>query len=135
MAQQINLTQIDTVPPSGYSINLGSESTPIETIYTTNLVVTNITGITSSTITITGGTGIEVTGSYPDFTITNTASGETITITGGTNIAINGSYPNFGIEFTGTTGSGTPSGNDREIQFNDNGSFGSSTGFTFGLWF
>jgi hypothetical protein len=132
MAQQINLTQIDTIPPSGYSINLGSESIPFETIYTTNLVVTNVTGITSTTITITGGTGIEVTGSYPDFIITNTASGETITITGGTNIAINGSYPNFGIEFTGTTGSGTPSGNDREIQFNDNGSFGSSTGFTFG---
>ena len=131
MAQQINLTQIDTVPPSGYSINLGSESTPIETIYTTNLVVTNITGITSTTITITGGTGIEVTGSYPDFTITNTASGETITITGGTNIAINGSYPNFGIEFTGTTGSGIPAGNDREVQFNNGGSFGSSTGFTF----
>lgn len=39
---------------------------------------------------------------------TDVLTGTTITITGGTNIQINGTYPNFGIDFTGTTGSGGP---------------------------
>ena len=33
-------------------------------------------------------------------------SDQTVTITGGTNIQINGTYPNFGIDFTGSTGGG-----------------------------
>lgn len=36
--------------------------------------------------------------------------GEIVTITGGTNIQIVGSYPNFGINFTGTTTGGTATG-------------------------
>ena len=38
-------------------------------------------------------------------TIINTAPDQTVTISGGTNIQIVSNYPNFGINFTGTTGS------------------------------
>jgi hypothetical protein len=97
---------------------------------TTGITINNTSP--DQTVTISGGTGIQTGGTYPNFTITNSSPDQTVTITGGTNIEVTGTYPNFGINFTGTTGSGTPSGNDREIQFNNNGSFGSSTGFTFG---
>ena len=84
------------------------------------------------TVTISGGTGIQTGGTYPNFTIENILPDQTVTLTGGTNIEVTGTYPNFGVNFTGTTGSGTPAGNNGEIQFNNNGVFGSSTGFTFG---
>jgi hypothetical protein len=99
--------------------------------------VTIVNTAPDQTVTITGGTNIEITGSYPDFgvnytgtttiqgitgitgssgvsasttdygtTIINTAPDQTVTITGGTNIQIISSYPNFGINFTGTTSGG-----------------------------
>ena len=39
-------------------------------------------------------------------TITNILPDQTVTITGGTNIQIFGTYPNFGVNFTGSTGGG-----------------------------
>ena len=38
------------------------------------------------------------------FQVLNLYTGETVTISGGTNIQITGSYPSFGVNFTGTTG-------------------------------
>jgi hypothetical protein len=38
------------------------------------------------------------------FKVLNLYTGETVTISGGTNIQITGSYPSFGVNFTGTTG-------------------------------
>ena len=43
---------------------------------------------------LTGGTGISVSGNYPSFTITNTAPDQTVSFTG-TDISIGGAYPNF----------------------------------------
>ena len=45
---------------------------------------------------ITGGTGINVTGSYPNLTVVNTAPDQTVAFTGD-GIAINGTYPNFSL--------------------------------------
>jgi hypothetical protein len=45
---------------------------------------------------ISGSTYIDVTGSYPNFTITNTRPDEIVTFTGD-GIAINGTYPNFSL--------------------------------------
>jgi len=63
---------------------------------------------------VTSGTGISASTSNGVVTITNTLPDQTVTITGGTNIQIVSSYPNFGVNFTGTTGSnftgGTVSG-------------------------
>jgi hypothetical protein len=51
------------------------------------------------------GTGIATSGTYPNFTITNTAPDQIVALTAGTNISITGTYPNFTINATG--GSGT----------------------------
>jgi len=63
---------------------------------------------------VTSGTGISATTNNGLVTIINTLPDQTVTITGGTNMEITGSYPNFGVNFTGTTGSnftgGTVSG-------------------------
>jgi len=53
---------------------------------------------------VTGGTGISASSSNGLVTIVNTLPDQVVTITGGTNININGTYPNFGINFTGSTG-------------------------------
>jgi hypothetical protein len=53
---------------------------------------------------VTNGTGISASTSDGSVTITNTAPDQTVTITGGTNMQIVGTYPNFGINFTGSTG-------------------------------
>ena len=48
----------------------------------------------------TNGTGISVTGTSPDFTITNTAPDETVTLNNGTGISVTGNYPTFTITNT-----------------------------------
>jgi hypothetical protein len=77
---------------------------------------------------VTNGTGISASTNNGIVTITNTSPNQTVTITGGTNIQIVSSYPNFGVNFTGgtilkyfVTGS-TPSGiiNDGDRWFNTN---------------
>jgi hypothetical protein len=52
---------------------------------------------------LSGGTGISTGGTYPNFTIDNTAPDQIVTLSGGTNISIVGTYPNFSISFTGST--------------------------------
>ena len=60
-----------------------------------------IQGITG----ITGTSGVSATTTDYGTTIINTSPDQTVTITGGTNIGVTGTYPNFGVSFTGTTGS------------------------------
>lgn len=48
----------------------------------------------------TAGTGISITGSYPNQTITNTLPDQTVVLTGGTGISTSGTYPNFTITNT-----------------------------------
>ena len=48
----------------------------------------------------TNGTGISVTGTSPNFTITNTAPDETVTLNNGTGISVTGNYPTFTITNT-----------------------------------
>ena len=52
---------------------------------------------------VTNGTGISASTSNGTVTVTNTAPDQTVTISGGTNIQIAGSYPNFGVNYTGQT--------------------------------
>jgi hypothetical protein len=56
---------------------------------------------------VTNGTGISASTSNGTVTITNIAPDQTVTITGGTNMQIVGTYPNFGVNFTGSTTGGT----------------------------
>ena len=48
------------------------------------------------------GTGISATGTYPNFTITNTAPDQVVALTQGSNVTITGTYPNFTIAATDT---------------------------------
>jgi hypothetical protein len=55
---------------------------------------------------VTSGSGISAVTSNGVVTVTNLSPDQTVVITGGTNIQIEGSYPNFGVNFTGATGGG-----------------------------
>jgi len=57
-------------------------------------------GVTS----IIAGTGISVDTATGDVTVTNDAPDQIVTLTGGTDISISGTYPDFTIDFTGATG-------------------------------
>jgi hypothetical protein len=56
---------------------------------------------------VTSGTGISASTSNGVVTITNTAPDQTVTISSGTDISVTGTYPNFTVEYTGTGGGGT----------------------------
>lgn len=51
-------------------------------------------------VTLTGGTAISTSGTYPNFTIDNTAPDQTVTLTAGTGISTSGTYPSFTIDNT-----------------------------------
>ena len=66
----------------------------------------NGSGLTNVILSISGGTGISATTNNGVVTVINTSPDRTVTITGGTNIQIAGIYPNFGVNYTGETPSG-----------------------------
>ena len=76
-----------------------------------NVTVYPISGNTGTDVFVTGGT---YNSSASTITFTNNTGG-TFTVTG----------------ISGGTGSTSPAGSDTQVQFNDGGSFGASTGFTF----
>jgi len=59
------------------------------------LTITN--AAPDQTVSIGSGSGISVGGSYPNFTVTNTAPDQTVTIGSGTGISVTGGYPNFTV--------------------------------------
>jgi trimeric autotransporter adhesin len=67
---------------------------------------------------LTAGTGISTSGTYPSFTITNTAPDQTVVLTGAGTTSVTGTYPNFTItsndQYVGTvtsvSGTGTVNG-------------------------
>ena len=71
--------------------------------YTGTTIVQGITGIT-------GTSGVSASTTDYVTTIINTSPDQTVTLTGGTSIQITGTYPNFGVNFTGSTTGGTVSG-------------------------
>ena len=61
-------------------------------------VITN--SAPDQTVALTDGTAIDVTGTYPNFTINNTAPDQVVALTAGTGISTSGTYPNFTITNT-----------------------------------
>jgi hypothetical protein len=61
-------------------------------------VITN--SAPDQTVALTDGTAIDVTGTYPNFTINNTAPDQVVALTAGTGISTSGTYPNFTISNT-----------------------------------
>jgi hypothetical protein len=58
-------------------------------------VITN--AAPDQTVALTDGTAIDVTGTYPNFTINNTAPDQVVSLTGAGTTSISGTYPNFTI--------------------------------------
>ena len=58
--------------------------------------------ISDKTVVLTNGTGIGITGTYPSFTVTNSAPDQTVALTAGSGVGITGTYPNFTISATGS---------------------------------
>jgi hypothetical protein len=58
-------------------------------------VITN--AAPDQTVALTDGTAIDVTGTYPNFTINNTAPDQIVALTGAGTTTVSGTYPNFTI--------------------------------------
>jgi hypothetical protein len=71
-------------------------------------VITN--SAPDQTVSLTDGTAIDVTGTYPNFTINNTAPDQTVVLTAGTGISTSGTYPNFTITNTSPSAGGDVAG-------------------------
>jgi len=68
----------------------------------------NVVGLsTGTTINLSGGTGISVSGISPNFIIENTSPDQTVVLNNGSNISVIGTYPNFTIDVTGLTDNNT----------------------------
>lgn len=52
---------------------------------------------TGQNVVLTAGTGISITGTYPNLTITNTSTNQAVSITGTNGITVTGTHPNFTI--------------------------------------
>lgn len=72
-------------------------------------IVTNTVTNTApdQVVGISAGTGISVSGSYPNFTIDNTAPDQIVSLTPGAGINVSGTYPNFSVTNTAPSSGGT----------------------------
>jgi hypothetical protein len=102
-------TFIPIPPPGGVSINAGigislsGDGSPGNPFIITNTSPDLL-------VTLTAGSGVSVSGTYPNFTINNTSPDQIITIAGGGINAVTGTYPNFTITGTEIDGSITNEG-------------------------
>lgn len=71
------------------------------------------------TVSLSAGSGISTSGTYPSFTITNTQPDQTVSLTAGTGITVTGTYPSFTIANSGAGISLT------DLSANDTGGLGS----------
>jgi len=84
----------------GNTLNIGG-NTSLQGLTATTISASTYSNLPVSSVT--GGTGISASTSNGVVTVTNTSPDRTVTITGGTNIQIAGTYPNFGVNYTGQT--------------------------------
>jgi hypothetical protein len=93
--------------PNGNVLTISQNRNDIYSALTLTLTgLTASTTVVQGITGITGTSGVSATTTDFGTTIINTAPDQTVTITGGTGIQIVSGYPNFGINFTGSTGSG-----------------------------
>jgi trimeric autotransporter adhesin len=101
----------DLTAGTGISYSVG-------TTYNGSTAITISNSAPDQTVSLTGGTGISTSGTYPSFTITNTLPDQVVALTGAGTTSISGTYPNFTItsndQYVGTvtsvSGTGTVNG-------------------------
>ena len=123
-----------------YSANSISGGTSNVTVYSNANVTISSAGtpnvlVISSTGTVTSGTATSGTASVTgNITGGNILTSGLLTVTGNIytgNILTNGYYYANGVQFAGGGAGGTPGGANTYVQFNDNGIFNGTAGFTF----
>jgi hypothetical protein len=72
----------------------------------TETLVNDGTGPALATKGVTAGTGISLSSTATDLTVTNTAPDQVVALTAGTGIGVTGTYPNFTIDNTSPSSSG-----------------------------
>ncbi len=94
---------VSLLPATTNSTNLGSSTLKWKTIYLTNIAFPNGTTQTTAYTPYSAGTGISISGS----SIINSSPDKIVNLTSGSGIAVSGSYPNFTIAATGNNSSST----------------------------
>ena len=115
----VNLTASTGISVSGGPITTSGSITVTNTAPDQTVVLNSGTGISTSgtypnfTVTNTGvtsavaGTGISVSSGTGAVTVTNTAPDQTVAIASGTGISVSGTYPNFTVTNTSPSSGGT----------------------------
>ncbi|GIV29130.1 MAG: hypothetical protein KatS3mg028_0196 [Bacteroidia bacterium] len=93
-----SVSQVLNFPPASVP-NVSINATGIVTVAPNSGTAFTIGALTP---TLNSGNGINITGTYPAYTITNTAPDQTVTLAPGSNINVTGAYPNFSISSTPT---------------------------------
>ncbi len=97
-------TQLLSVPYALYAETAGNAGQTYSAgngIDITGTVITNTSP--DQVVNITSGPGVQVTGTYPDFTIENTQPDQAVNLTGAGSTSVTGTYPNYTITSTGGT--------------------------------
>jgi hypothetical protein len=105
MARQVQLRRGTTAQTSSFTGAVGEVTVDIDK--NTAVIHDGSTAgghpiVSDQTVALTDGTGITTSGTYPNFTITNSAPDQTVALTEGSNVTITGTYPNFTIASTDT---------------------------------
>ena len=100
MARQVQLRRGTTAETSTFTGAVGEVT--VDTDKDTVVVHDGVTAggipvVSDQTVVLTDGTGITTSGTYPNFTVTNSAPDQTVVLTQGSNVTITGTYPNFTI--------------------------------------
>jgi hypothetical protein len=104
-ANSTNELQTLTINGNDLTISDGNTVTLPQNIYVAGSDIAIVGNVINNaapdqTVNISEGTGIQVTGTYPDFTIANIAPNQTVNINGSGATTVTGTYPNFTISST-----------------------------------
>jgi len=92
------VTSIDVNGGTGISVSPAGPITTSGTFTVTNTAPDLVVSLATT------GTGLAVTGTYPNFTLENTLPDQTVVLTAGAGISITGTYPSFTISASGSSG-------------------------------
>ena len=107
MARQVQFRRGTTAQTSSFTGAVGEVT--VDTDKNTAVIHDGSTAgghpiVSDQTVVLTDGTGITTSGTYPNFTITNSAPDQTVSLTAGENIVVTGTYPDFTVASTASGG-------------------------------
>lgn len=105
---QTNL--VDTASALRATINTKLSSVSVASGTGINVVGSSPSYTVNATGGLTAGSGISVGGSFPTYTVTNASPNQTVNIAAGTGATVTGSYPSYTVAATGSGGTVTSVG-------------------------